>query len=269
MTEKHIYDIKELDCAYSDARSHIVLHIEQLHIEKGKIVFFVGPSGVGKSTILETLGLMNNTINHVERFDYEGQDIRDVWSWDDKRLSAFRNSEFSFIFQENNLMPNFTAFENVMVTAMLQGEDTDGLRQRTHHVLEALGLPHSEDRSIAKFSGGQRQRLAFARAILPKFNVLFGDEPTGNLDPATAQDLVELMTRTIHERRATAIIVSHDMRLATRYADVIVAIEKEKMGMGIINEDSCYHKIGNEWCHNGQTFSNDTLQLLLTEQLSQ
>ena len=238
----NIFEILELKCSYDMNVEHSVLHIVNLVIPKGKIVFFVGPSGIGKSTILETLGLMNNTIASVKKFEYDGMDLSCAWKWSDRRLSDFRNREYSFIFQENNLMPNFSAYENVMITAMFQGMSKEESYQGTVKVLDYMQLPQ-EDRPIYSYSGGQRQRLAFARAILPNFSVLFGDEPTGNLDSGSAERLMNILTAKVRERHSTAIIVSHDLKLACEYADMIVNIRKSDSGQfGIIDDYSCYHK---------------------------
>lgn len=285
---ENIFDIQNLKCSYKKTGkvrpSDLVLEIDSLQIPKGKVVFFVGPSGVGKSTILETLGFMNKTIVSVDTFNYCGQDVKSVWEWDDNKISGFRNSEFSFVFQQCNLMDNFTAYENVMATALIQGMDWNEARKKTHHVLELLKLPANEDRPIYEYSGGQRQRLAFARAILPTFNVIFGDEPTGNLDPKTAENLMELLTTVVRKENASAIIVSHDMHLAIDYADMIVqiqrvAIEEEKESpqenknqevkhKGLINASSFYEKQENmQWLHCGQEYTNNDLLMKLMEEM--
>lgn len=251
---EELFEISNLKSAYKDDRSKVVLHIEKLTIPKGKIIFFVGPSGIGKSTILETLGIMNNTILSVDRFMYNGEDISGVWTWEDNKVSEFRNKEFSFIFQQNNLMPNFSAYENVMSTALIQGMSSREASRQAQSVLKQMDLPYQDDRPVFQYSGGQQQRLAFARAILPNFNVLFGDEPTGNLDPGSANNLANVLIDLIRQRNATAIIVSHDIALATNYADMIVRIlPRDEMvdgkvhRYGVINEESLYLRDGDMW----------------------
>lgn len=275
---ENIFDIQNLKCSYKKTGkvrpSDLVLEIDSLQIPKGKVVFFVGPSGVGKSTILETLGFMNKTIVSVDTFNYCGQDVKSVWEWDDNKISDFRNSEFSFVFQQCNLMDNFTAYENVMATALIQGMNWNEARKKTHHVLELMQLPANEDRPIYEYSGGQRQRLAFARAILPTFNVIFGDEPTGNLDPKSAENLMELLTSVVRKENASAIIVSHDMHLAVDYADMIVQIQhvaiegEEEKHKGLINASSFYEKKENmQWLHCGQEYTNNDLLMKLMEEM--
>lgn len=266
---KTLFQIKQLNCSY-DSRK-VVLRVEELQIPQNRIVFFVGPSGVGKSTILETLGLMNNTILHAEEMSYNNLNLQDAWRWSDKKISEFRNNEFSFIFQQNNLMPNFTAQENILTAALFQGEDERCARQRMTKLLKALDLP-SEDRPINQYSGGQQQRISFARAILPKFNVVFGDEPTGNLDHNTADKLMQMLTSAIRERQSTAIIVSHDIDLAVKYADEIIMIQKVKDSKygeyGQIDKNSIYKRLELEkWKYEDNSYSASDLSNILKQHL--
>lgn len=241
MDQALLFDIKNLRCSYDknyrEGESKVVLEINHLAIPRGKKIFIVGESGIGKSTILETLGMMNNTIvagddTRFVFFDSDGKeiDLPALWSSRrERRLSDFRLKNYSFIFQSTNLMRNFTAFENVAFTRMLQGYSRFQCFQRTRVALDALGLDHvGEDRLAHELSGGQQQRLAFARAILPDFTVLFGDEPTGNLDGENAVRVMQILTDKLDELGgASAIIVSHDMHLSVTFADVIVKIRKE------------------------------------------
>lgn len=236
-----LFEIEKLRCSYDkdyrEGESKVVLEIDHLCIPKGKRVFIVGESGIGKSTILETLGLMNNTIvpsneTKVLFHDKKGCviDLAKLWQYkSEKRLSDFRLQNYSFIFQSTNLMRNFTAFENISFTRMLQGYTKFSCFKRTRKVLVDLGLEHvGEERMAQELSGGQQQRLAFARAILPDFTVLFGDEPTGNLDAENAVRVMQVLSEKLEDLGdASAIIVSHDMHLAVSFADVIIKIRKE------------------------------------------
>lgn len=274
----NIFDIQHMKCSYRKEAlpRDIVLEIDSLHIPQGKVVFFVGPSGIGKSTILETLGFMNRTVASVDTFMYAGRDVRDIWSWQDKDISAFRNKEFSFIFQSCNLMQNFTAYENVMATALIQGSTRQEAKGLTNKILKLMDLPAHEDRPIYQYSGGQQQRLAFARAILPQFKVLFGDEPTGNLDVKSAENLMKVLIDAIKQRQASAIIVSHDMHLAVYYADMIVQIQRmtrpaddaTEQYYGLINGDSIYEKQPDgTWLHRNTVFENQALYNKLMEEI--
>lgn len=256
-----LFDIKDMRCSYEhpyvEGRSRVVLEIHSLKIERGQRVFIVGESGIGKSTILETLGMMNNTIvpDASARFvfydkDGTATDLCQLWHGGDENLSRFRLLNYSFIFQSTNLMRNFTAYENVAYTRMLQGYSRRECFEKTKQVLVELGLEGVEvHRMTQELSGGQQQRLAFARAVLPDYTVLFGDEPTGNLDPENAMRVMQVLDKRIKEQSgATAVIVSHDMHLATTFADVIVKIrkatkprtisEEEDLAYGYI-DDSC------------------------------
>ncbi len=275
----YIFDVKDMKCSYKKSKalqSDIVLEIENLRIPYGKVVFFIGPSGIGKSTILETLGFMNRTVASVSKFEYAGKDVRSIWDWEDNKISDFRNKEFSFIFQQCNLMQNFTAYENVMVTALIQGTTQEEAHRLANNVLKRMNLPTDEDRSIYQYSGGQQQRLAFARAIIPQFKVLFGDEPTGNLDVKSAENLMQVLIDAIKERQASAIIVSHDMHLAVNYADMIIQIQRvvretEQIGIehyyGLINDYSIYENVGDQWSHCGDVFTKDKLYSKLMEEI--
>jgi len=269
-----LFEIENLRCSYdkkySEGQSKVVLEIGHLSIPKGKKIFIVGESGIGKSTILETLGMMNNTIVPGDStkffFDPEGQsssNLKDLWKQSDRKLSDFRMKHYSFIFQSTNLMKNFTAFENIAFTRMLQGFSRFSCFQRAKKVLVDLGLDHiDETRMAQELSGGQQQRLAFARAIIPDFTVLFGDEPTGNLDAENAVRVMEILNDKLREHQgASAIIVSHDMHLAVTFADVIIKIKKcfrpkvsadaEDIAFGMIDNTCVYSKNDKNRWNNG------------------
>lgn len=235
-----LYEIENLQCTYDknyvEGKSKIVLTIQHLQIPRGKKIFIVGESGIGKSTILEVLGMMNNTTipNKQSKFiffddDNLPVDMNAMWNrGNDDELSEFRRKHFNFIFQSTNLMRNFTAYENITITRMLQGYSKEEAFAKAHQVMADLGLDHiDETRMAQELSGGQQQRLAFARAIIPDFTVLFGDEPTGNLDADNARKAMELLSNKLNEMKgSSAIIVSHDMRLAIDFADVIIKIKR-------------------------------------------
>lgn len=256
-----LFRLENLRCSYDqpfvEGKSRVVLEIRKLNLAKGQKIFIVGESGIGKSTILETLGMMNNTLvsDDDARFvfyDAEGKerDLKKMWEADDDVLSSFRRSNYSFIFQSTNLMRNFTAFENVAFTRMQQGYSQIEAFERTRKVLADLGLEHiDETRMAQELSGGQQQRLAFARAILPDFTVLFGDEPTGNLDPDNAMRVMSILAQKLDEQQgASAIVVSHDMHLATSFADVIIKIKKLVRPRQNPDEDDMVYGLIDEEC---------------------
>ena len=287
---KNLFEINKLRCSYDkdyqEGVSKVVLEIEHLVIPSGKKIFIVGESGIGKSTILETLGLMNNTIvpDEEAKFTFceeedKTVDLKALWKQkSDRRMSDFRLKNFSFIFQSTNLMRNFTAFENIAFTRLLQGYTKFSCFQRVRQVLNDLGLEHvDENRMAQELSGGQQQRLAFARAILPDFTVLFGDEPTGNLDGENAVRVMQILSKKLDEHEgSSAIIVSHDMHLAVTFADIIIKIrkqirpkkseEEEDQVYGFI-DDTCMYQRAKEdckvWTNGTDNYESDDFEIFL------
>lgn len=283
-----LFDIANLRCSYDKGGRRpdmkIVLSIRHLAIPKGRKVFIVGESGIGKSTILEVLGMMNNTIvpdTGTEFVFYEDDtpvDLLAMWARDDDReLSDFRRRHFNFIFQSTNLMRNFTAYENISITRMLQGYDRVSSFEKASKVLADLGLGHIDEKRMAQeLSGGQQQRLAFARAIIPDFTVLFGDEPTGNLDSDNAVRAMQLLSDKLSELKgSSAIIVTHDMHLATSFADVVIKIRKDVVSVGsngeevssfgVIDQDSVYEPDADRkiWKNSVHEFSTEDFEFFL------
>lgn len=272
------FEIDSIKCSYENEAQNpkIVLDITQLNIPQGKVVFIVGQSGCGKSTILETLGLMNNTIVASEKAKLtfhptESNEFNfcKVWEQKNKVLSEIRRNYFSFIFQQTNLMKNFSIEENSLLPKLIKGGS-----KKYEDSLRNIGLEQILKENKTKpveLSGGQQQRLAFARAILPNFKVLFGDEPTGNLDPDNAENLIKIIDDEIHaDPLKTAIIVSHSIELAEKYADVIIKIHKkvrvvEKNAAkieefyGEINHESVFEKKKDEWFYLGKPLSTKEL----------
>ena len=284
-----LFELQNLRCSYDkdykEGQSNVVLEVKNLVIPKGKIIFIVGESGIGKSTILETLGMMNKTIvpgdNVVFKFHGDNGeiiDLKEMWAKRNNLLSNFRLKNYSFIFQSTNLMKNFTAYENIAFTRMLQGFSRFSSFQRTKKILEDLGLEHiDQQRMSQELSGGQQQRLAFARAIVPDFTVLFGDEPTGNLDAENAVRVMDILTRKLNDHvDASAIIVSHDMHLAVTFADVIIKIRKcirpkmqiddEDIAYGMLDESCVYVPVSeakDEWTNGNQKYLSGEFETFL------
>lgn len=247
---ENYFEIENLKCSYDKGRK-VVLEIERLEIPRGKVVFIVGPSGCGKSTILETLGLMNNTLvvekNTKFLFSSSGReakaaalpvDCTEVWRKSNRFLSRLRRQNFSFIFQNTNLMENFSIRENAEISKRIKGGS-----KKYADVMREVELDQVlKKEKVGELSGGQKQRLAFVRAFLPDFNVLFGDEPTGNLDPENADKLIALIVKEIRTTDKTAIIVSHTPDLYNKYADIIITIQRKAREngevYGLIDADS-------------------------------
>lgn len=271
-----LFDIENLRCSYNvmDPMPKVVLDIRKLSIPRGKIVFIVGESGIGKSTILEVLGMMNNTIVPGDDLKFkfyhdngDEVDLYDMWKRNnDDELSSFRLKHFNFIFQSTNLMRNFTAYENIAITRLLQGYSLQESFEKAEKTLDDLGIKGiGRQRNAQELSGGQQQRIAFARAILPDFSVLFGDEPTGNLDGDNAMLAMRtLMDKLSEKQGSSAIIVSHDMHLAVSFSDVIVKVRKQN-GHGYVDEMSCFIPVNGraEWTNGTDSFGSSDFEQYL------
>ncbi len=252
-----LFEISNLVCTYNQ-ESNDVLVVDKLNLYKGEIVFFLGASGTGKSTLLETLGLMNNTAKKGEiKFETDDaqHDLVSVWNKESTDRIAIRKEHFGFIFQNTNLMNNLTAEENIVLSGLIKEDASiDSFDDDATRLLEKIKLKGAGfDRTAFpnNLSGGQRQRLAFARALISKSTVIFGDEPTGNLDDATAAQLMSFLQEEIKSQNKSALIVSHDKELALEFADRIVVISKEEnRPEGFIKEENII--VRQEWLDDRQ-----------------
>lgn len=187
-----------------------VLQRVEIAVAEGEMVAIVGASGVGKSTLLHVLG----TLDEPEQGSvwFEGQDLFQLG--EDARTD-FRNRTIGFIFQFHHLLPEFSALENVMMPLLIARIPTTTARRRAEAILEALGLSDRGEHRPAQLSGGEQQRVAVARALVVEPRLVLADEPTGNLDTRTADDLVRLLGRLHRERGLTLVLVSHSERIAS------------------------------------------------------
>ena len=221
---------KNLRCSYP-GQNGLALKIDEFSLFQGKVHFVLGRSGIGKSTLIEALGLMEQTAqihaNSIVELSSSGQkhNLLNKWTESPDELASFRQRHFSFIFQSTNLLPNLTLAENVLLPSWIAGiENEKTLEVELKGMFERLlkEIPESEwQKSVTAISGGQRQRLAFMRALMSPFSVLFGDEPTGNLDAWKADQAMALLSSELKTKQGTACIVSHDILLALKYAEVI------------------------------------------------
>ncbi|NOY60685.1 MAG: ABC transporter ATP-binding protein [Calditrichaeota bacterium] len=189
-----------------------------LQVREGEIIAIVGPSGVGKSTLLHLIGGLDwPTKGRVEI------DGRDMFRYDNEKLSELRNQTVGFVFQFHHLLPEFTALENVMMPGLIGRLDSKQLKKRCLTLLEEVGLTDRLNHRPGELSGGEQQRLAVARALTNSPRLLLADEPSGNLDVHTANSLHRLLWQLNKKHNQTLIIVTHNKELAEQ-ADKIIEL---------------------------------------------
>lgn len=190
---------------------HVLKGVD-LNIKKGEVVSVVGASGAGKTTLLQILG----TLDRPSQKEESTLIINDVniMNLTDKNLAKFRNEHIGFIFQFHQLLPEFTAIENVCIPAFIAGKSRKDAEIEAKKLLDYLGLDHRYQHFPSELSGGEQQRVAVARALINKPAVIFADEPSGNLDTQTAENLHDLFFKLRDEFGQTFIIVTHNEDLA-------------------------------------------------------
>ncbi|MDG2151843.1 MAG: ABC transporter ATP-binding protein [Polaribacter sp.] len=189
-----------------------VLKGVNLHIKKGEIVAIVGPSGAGKTTLLQILGTLDKPLKK-ENFELKLNNIS-VKELEDKHLSSFRNKQIGFIFQFHQLLPEFTAIENVYIPALIGEKPKQEAQKKAKEILTFLGLSHRINHKPNELSGGEQQRVAVARALINNPSVILADEPSGNLDSESAKNLHELFFKLRDEFGQTFVIITHNKELA-------------------------------------------------------
>ena len=196
-----------------------VLKGVNLKVEKGEIVAIIGKSGAGKTTLLQIIGTLDRPT--------KGQVLiegTDVFGMKDKELAAFRNRHIGFIFQFHQLLPEFTAFENVCIPAMIAREKETEYKARAEKLLSDLGLQDRMNHKPNELSGGEKQRVAAARALMMSPDIILADEPTGSLDTQNKKELSELLLKLRKEYGQTILLVTHDKELAG-IADRVIEIK--------------------------------------------
>lgn len=181
-----------------------------LDIERGKVISIVGPSGAGKTTLLQIMGTLDEADSGSVIIDGV-----DVMKLSDAKRSAFRNKHMGFVFQFHQLLPEFTALENVMMPALIGGVPKRVARQRAEELLGFMGLTDRSSHKPNELSGGEKQRVAVARALVCKPDVVFADEPSGSLDTQNKQELHRLFFDLRDKMGQTFVIVTHDEQLAS------------------------------------------------------
>ncbi len=200
-----------------------VLKGVDVHILKGEIVSIVGASGAGKTTLLQILGTLDKPATEAgNSLTINGEDILKM---SDKSLSKFRNLNLGFIFQFHQLLPEFTALENVCIPAYIAGKKPSETEKEAKKLLDYLGLSHRINHKPSELSGGEQQRVAVARALINKPDVIFADEPSGNLDTHAAENLHQLFFKLRDEFGQTFVIVTHNEELANMADRKLVMVD--------------------------------------------
>ena len=201
---------------------HVLKGVD-LVVNKGEIVSIVGASGAGKTTLLQIIGTLEKpTPQAGTELIIDEQSVLEM---NDKELSKFRNLKLGFIFQFHQLLPEFTALENVCIPAFIAGKGKTEAETEAKKLLEYLGLSHRMDHKPGELSGGEQQRVAVARALINKPAVIFADEPSGNLDTASAENLHELFFKLRNEFGQTFVIVTHNETLANMADRKLVMVD--------------------------------------------
>ena len=194
-----------------------VLKGVDLQVEKGGIIAIIGPSGAGKSTLLHILGGLDRPTRGRVAFDGD-----DLYQLSDQERAKIRNLNFGFIFQFYHLLPEFTALENVILPAVVKGAgEMEEIRKKASGILDHVGLGKRGHHRPNELSGGEQQRVAIARALINEPDILFCDEPTGNLDSATGSAIIDLLMDLNKINGQTLVIVTHDYKIAERSHKVL------------------------------------------------
>ena len=208
-------EVKNIHKSFGDLE---VLKGVNLQVKKGEIVAIVGKSGAGKTTLLQIIGTLDRPTSGKVLIDGT-----DVFEMKDKELAAFRNKHVGFIFQFHQLLPEFTALENVCIPAMIAHEKEAEYTARAEQLLRELGLGGRMDHKPNELSGGEKQRVAAARALMMSPTIILADEPTGSLDTQNRKELSELLLKLRKEYGQTILLVTHDKDLA-KMADRVIEI---------------------------------------------
>ena len=201
-----------------------------IDIQKNEYVAIMGPSGSGKSTLMNLIGCLDTATDG--KYVLNGKDVSKM---EDNALAEIRNSEIGFVFQTFNLLPRYTALENVMLPLVYAGVSKSDRMERAKQSLNDVGLGDRMDHKPNELSGGQRQRVAVARALVNNPSIILADEPTGNLDSKTSTDIMKLIGE-IHEKGNTIILVTHEESIA-RFAHRIIRLIDGEVDRVDVNEE--------------------------------
>lgn len=207
-----VLSVSNLTRTYTQADSELqVLHGVSFDINPGEMVALMGQSGSGKSTLLHCVGLLDTPTNGSVSIN--GQNTKDI---DENARTILRRTSIGFVYQAHHLLPEFSALENVALPMMIAGQSKGDAQARAAKMLEALGLSARADHRPARLSGGEQQRVAIARALANKPKLLLADEPTGNLDPETAESVFKMLETLVRKTGVAMLMATHNPELAAR-----------------------------------------------------
>ncbi len=221
MADGAVLEVRAIVKEFGDSVVNRVLHGVDVTLARGEFVALIGPSGSGKSTLLNLIGLLDRPTSGT--IVIEGQETGDL---DEAGLTGFRGRTLGFIFQFHHLLPAFDAIENVMLPSYAeQGFPSRSMRENAAALLRDVGLGDKIEARVTEMSGGQQQRVAIARALAHGPALVLADEPTGNLDTGSADEVFELMRRFNRERGTSFLLVTHDPRIAARCDRVLEIVD--------------------------------------------
>ena len=220
-----ILELKDLKKSYNQNKSNQidVLLGANLLLKKGAVVALTAPSGAGKSTLLHIAGLLDQA--DTGDVLVAGQNLAGV---SDRRRTIIRRRDIGFIYQFHHLLPEFSAAENIMLPQMADGQRKSAAKTRALHLLEAVGLLNRAQHRPAELSGGEQQRVAFCRALANNPKLLLADEPTGNLDQATSEQVFDALLSIVRQTGLSALIATHNPALASRM-DRTITLEQGRL----------------------------------------
>ena len=205
---------------------HVLKGVD-LHIKKGEIVSIVGASGAGKTTLLQILGTLDLPAKQNDTvLEINGASVLNL---KDKELSKFRNQHLGFIFQFHQLLPEFTALENVCIPGFIANRDKKEVETEAKRLLSYLGLAERTHHKPSELSGGEQQRIAIARALLNHPELILADEPTGNLDPETSNEIMTLLKQVAFENNSAVVMATHDYHMIQNFPGEAIRCEDGKV----------------------------------------
>ena len=226
-TKHNTLEVSDLTIGYFSKKKHIAIASGiDLEVKRGTFICLIGKNGIGKSTLLHIIGTLDRPDGGKLLFKGEN-----VFLYDDLKLARFRNESVGFVFQFHHLLPEFSALENAMMPALIQGTGKPLAAQAAEEVLVRVGLKDRLNYRVGKLSGGEQQRVALARALVLKPLVLLADEPTGNLDKTNSEHIHSLLMELNQDFSMTLVVVTHNMELAACMSRRVTIVEGKLTAM--------------------------------------